>query len=76
MTRSEIQKDLQKAGINVGKDTIKRSLNHKWLYSRSQRKTPLLKPKHIKNRMNFIKKYQGESNDFWNKVICSNGTKI
>ena len=69
LTRSEIQKDLQEAGIKVSKDTIKRSLNRTGLYSRSPRKTPLLKPRHVKDRLKFVNKYQCESDNFWNKVI-------
>ena len=76
VTRSEIQKDLKAAGIEVSKDTIKRSLNSTGLHSRSPRKTPLLKPRHVKDRLKFVNKYQCEPDLFWNKVIWSDETKI
>ena len=76
MTRSEIQKDLQEAGIEVSKETSKRSLNRCGLNSRSPRKTPLLKRKHVQDRLKFVDKYPCELDDLWNKVIWSDETKI
>lgn len=76
ITRREIQKDLKNAGIEVSKDTIKRSLNRTGLHSRSPRKIPLLKRKHVQDRLNFAKKYINESEEFWHKVIWSDETKI
>ena len=43
MTRSAIHKDLYEAGIKVSEDTIKKSINHTGLHSRSASKTQLLK---------------------------------
>ena len=68
-TRSEIRKDLQEAGIKVSKDMIKRSINRTGLHSRSARKTPLLKPKHVTDRLKFVYKYESEMEVCWNKVI-------
>ena len=67
---------MHEAGIEVSKDTIKRSLNRTGLLSRSPRKTPLLKPRHVKDRLKFVNEYQCKSEDFWNKVIWSDETKI
>ena len=76
LTRAEIQRDLQKSDIEVSKDTIKRSLNRTGLFSRSPRKVPLLKVRHVKDRMKFVKTYQCEPNEFCNKVLWSDETII
>lgn len=75
-TRRELQKDLRDAGQNVSRMTITRALNSKGLYSRSPRKVPLLKKKHVKDRLNFAKTYENMPNSFWEKVIWSDETKI
>ena len=50
--RSEIKTDLDGAGINVSKDIISRTLYRIGFYSR----TPLLKTKHVKDRLKFVEK--------------------
>ena len=57
LTRVEIQTDLREAGINVSKDTISRVLNRAGFVSRSPRKVPLLKLKHVRSRLNYVKTY-------------------
>ena len=49
ITHSEIETDLEGTGINVNKDTISRALYHIGFHSRSPRKVPLGKTKHVKN---------------------------
>ena len=49
ITRSEIKTDLEAAGINLSKDTISRALYRTGFHSRSPRKMPLLKTKHVKD---------------------------
>ena len=46
---SEIKTDLEGAGINVSKDTISRALYCTGFHSRSPKKVPLLKTKHVKD---------------------------
>jgi len=75
-TRGELQKDLEKAGTSVSKDTISRNLNSKGLHSRSPRKTPLLKKSHVNARLKFVEKYQDMSPMFWKNVLWSDETKI
>ena len=55
ITRSEIKTDIEGAGINVSKDTISRPLYRTGFHSRSPRKVPLLKTKHVKDRLKFAK---------------------
>ena len=50
ITRSEIKTDLEGAGNNMSKDTISRALYRTGLHSKSPRKVPLLKTKHVKDR--------------------------
>ena len=58
ITRSEIKIDLEGAGINVSKDTISRALYRTGFHSRSPRKVPLLKIKHVKDRLEFVETYE------------------
>ena len=74
-TRGELQKELQAAGTKVSKDTISRTLHRVGLHSRTPRKTPLLKPKHVKARLEFANRNLDKPASFWNK-IWSEETKI
>lgn len=76
VTRGEIQRDLKEAGIDVGKDSISRALNRNGLFSRSPRKVPLLKRQHVKARLDFVKTYGEKPQEFWDKIIWSDETKI
>ena len=69
ITRSEIKTDFECAGINVSKDTISRALYRTVFHSRSPRKVPLLKTKHVKDRLKFVKTYEKIGMQFWEKVI-------
>ena len=68
ITRSEIKTDLEGAGINVSKDTISRALYRTGFYSRSPRKVPLLKTKHVKDRLKFVKTYEKKGMQSWSLV--------
>ena len=46
-TREELQRHLQAADTHVSQDTIGRALHRVGIYSRSPRKTPLLKTGHV-----------------------------
>ena len=76
ITRSEIKTDLKSARINVSKDTISRALYRRGFHSRSTRKVPLLKTKHVKYRLKFVKTYEKKGMMFWEKVIWSDETKV
>ena len=64
LTRSEIKTDLEGAGINESKDTISRALYRTGFHSRSQGKLPLLKTKHIKDRLKFVETYEKKKCSF------------
>ena len=76
ITHSEIKTDLEGAGINVSKDTISRVLYRTGFHSRSSRKVPLLKTKHVKDRLKFVETYEKKNMQFWEKGIWSNETKV
>ena len=76
ITRSEIKTDLEGAGINVSKDKISRALYRTGFHSRSPRKVPLLKTKHVKDRLKFVETYEKKGMQFWEKAIWSEETKI
>ena len=58
ITRSKIKTDLEGAGINVSRDAISRALYRTDIHSRSLRKMPLLKTKHVKDRLKFVETYK------------------
>ena len=64
ITHSEIKTDLKGARINVSKDTISRALYRTGFHSRSPRKVPLLKTKHVKDRLKFVETYEKKGMQF------------
>ena len=64
ITRSEIKTDLEVVGINVSKDIISRALYRTGFHSRSPRKMPLLKTKHVKDRLKFVETYEKKNMQF------------
>ena len=58
------------------KDTISRALYCTGFHSRSPRKVPLLKTKHVKDQLKFIETYAKKGKQFWEKVIWSDETKV
>ena len=75
-TRAELQRDLQAANVHVSQDTIGRALHRVGIYSRSPRKTPLLKTRHVIARLNFAGEHLEKPAHFWNKVLWSDETKL
>ena len=76
ITRSEIKTDLEADGINVSKDSISRVLYCTDFHLRSPRKGPLLKTKHVKDRLKFVKTYEKKGMQFWEKVIWLDEMKV
>ena len=68
ITRSEIKTDLECAGINVSKDTISRALYRTVFHSRSLRKVPLLKTKHLNDRWKLVEIYEKKGMQFWSHL--------
>ena len=76
ITRSEIKTDLEGAGINLSDDTISRALLRTDFHSISPRKVPLLKTKHVKNRLKFVETYEKKGMQFGEKIIWLDETKV
>ena len=76
LTRSEIKTDLEGARINESKDISSRALYRTVFHSRSPRKVPLLKTKHVKNRLKFVETYEKKGMQFLEKVIWSDEIKL
>ena len=75
-TREELQRDLQAANVHVSLDTIGRALHRVGIYSRSPRKTPVLKTRHVIARLNFAREYLEKPAHFWDKCLWSDETKL
>ena len=74
--RSEIKTDIEGARINVSKDTISRALYRTGFHSRSPRMVPLLKTKHVEDRLKSVETNQKKNMQFCEKGIWSNETKV
>ena len=73
----KIQKDLDEFdGVQVGTKTIARRLHAANFNGRRVRKTPFLKKRHKKKRLEYAKMHQKKSMRFWKKVLWSDETKL
>ena len=72
----EIKTDLEGAGIHGSKDTISRALYRTGFHSISPSKVPLLKTKHVNDRLKFVETYEKKGMQFWKKVIWWNEAKV
>lgn len=69
-TSTDLQANLEQSGVTVSKSTIRRTLNKVGLCGRRPRKTPLLKKKHKKDRLDFAKENLDQPQSFWqNKYL-------
>lgn len=76
VTLGELQRDLENTGVKVSKDTISRTIHRKGIFSRSPRKTPLLKRMHVRSRLDFANEFIAKPKEFWDNVLWSDETKI
>jgi hypothetical protein len=60
----------------VSTTTIRRRLREAGLIAKSKIKRPALKPRHIKDRMMFVKNYKEWTIDEWKNVVWSDESKI
>ena len=65
LTRSELHKDLESAETKVCKNTIIKILLGEGFHSRTLRKTHLLRPIHVKNRLHFAKDHLEKPAKLW-----------
>lgn len=76
ITTRQIKGDLELEGTDVSRQTIARSLQSAGLKSCRPRKTPLLKPRHVKARLEFAKIHLDKPKSFWEHIMWSDETKI
>ena len=75
-TSIQIQADLQVQGTIVSSRTIRRYLNENRLHGRRLRKTPLLRGRHKKARLDFAKMHVDKPQSFWENVLWTDETKL
>ena len=63
-------------GKNISKGTVRRVLHRCGYQGRVPRKRPFVSRKNRLLRLKFAKKYVNKGQEFWNKVIWSDETKI
>ena len=71
-TLKELQASAAEMGETLHTTTFARVLHQSKLYGRE----PLLNKTYLKYRLDFTKRYVGESMVKWNKVLWSNETKV
>ncbi|KAK3517652.1 hypothetical protein QTP70_014780 [Hemibagrus guttatus] len=74
--RGDLVNDLQRAGTKVTKATISNTLRRQGLKSCSARRVPLLKPVHVRARLEFAREHLDDPEEDWEYVIWSDETKI
>ncbi|KAK3513333.1 hypothetical protein QTP70_012378 [Hemibagrus guttatus] len=75
-TRGDLVNDLQRAGTKVTKATISNTLRRQGLKSCSARRVPLLKPVHVRARLESAREHLNDPEEDWENVIWSDETKI
>lgn len=76
ITSAEIQDSLKKSGVDVSRCTIRRHLKKNGLHGRVARRKPLLRQCHKNSRLLYAKQHRDKPQNFWNKIIWSDETKI
>jgi len=76
ITAGEIVNEQSSSGVNVSRHTVGRVLMRAGLKAYRPRKTPLLKPVHLKARLAFAKRHIDKDAAFWKHVLWSDETKI
>lgn len=76
ITSAEIQDSLKTSGVAVSRCTIRRHLQKNGLHGRVARRKPLLRKCHKVSRLQYAKQHRDKPQNFWNKVIWSDETKI
>ncbi|KAK3518294.1 hypothetical protein QTP86_003824 [Hemibagrus guttatus] len=73
---NDLVNDLQRAGTKVTKATISNTLRRQGLKSCSARRVPLLKPVHVRVRLESAREHLDDPEEDWENVIWSDETKI
>ena len=76
ITSAEIQDSLKKIGVDVSRSTIRRLLKKHGLHGRVARRKTFLRKCHKISRLQYAKQHRDKPQNFWNKDIWSDETKI
>ncbi|KAL0190227.1 hypothetical protein M9458_012925, partial [Cirrhinus mrigala] len=76
ITVAELQRCSREMGESCRKSTITAALHQSGLYGRVGRRKPHLSARHMKARMEFVKKHLKDSKMVRNKILWSDETKI
>ena len=69
MTGADLQKHLEAAGTKVRKNAIRKVVTGEWFHYRTPRKTPLLRPIHAKNSLQFDEDHLNKPAKFLDFVL-------
>jgi transposase len=75
-TRKNIKDQLSDLGVTVSLSTVSNVLHRADLRGRRPRKTPLLKPIHLKTRLKFARDHVEKPLSYWSNVLWTDETKI
>ena len=64
------------SNVDVSTETVRRALKESGLKAVTKKKKPRLLPRHIRQRLDFARKYQHWTVEDWKRVVWSDETKI
>ena len=64
------------SNVDVSTETVRRALKESGLKAVTKKKKPCLLPRHIRQRLDFARKYQHWTVEDWKRVVWSDETKI
>ena len=75
-TLNKIRNSLNESGVSVGRTTLQRALHENGFRGCKPRKCPLLRTRHVKARMEFVKNHEHRDYNYWKNILWSDETKI
>ncbi len=73
----QLSKEVEsQTGVTISCDTIRCTLQRNGMHGCHPRKTPLLKPRHKKARLEFARAHADKYEDYWDSILWSDETKI
>lgn len=76
LTSKELQQDLVRAGTDVSVWTVRRALRTEGFHARTPRRTPLLRDRHKKSRLQYAQNNLDKPQKFWDTVLWTDETKL